>query len=75
MIISVPATSANLGHGFDSLGPALELRNSVAIRPSRFHKGYVRGEGEDNPRLKGNNLFVGIFNDFYKKLTKKVATF
>lgn len=75
MIISVPATSANLGPGFDSLGLALDLRNSVDIRPSRFHSVSVRGEGENNPRLKGNNLFVGIFNDHYKKLTEKSQNF
>ncbi|MEO1958986.1 MAG: homoserine kinase, partial [Nautiliaceae bacterium] len=27
MVISVPATSANLGPGFDTLGLALNLRN------------------------------------------------
>lgn len=75
MIISVPATSANLGPGFDSLGLALDLRNSVDIRSSRFHSVSVRGEGENNPRLKGNNLFVGIFNDHYKKLTEKEQNF
>lgn len=71
MIISVPATSANLGPGFDCLGLALDLRNTVDIRPSRFHSVSVRGEGENNPKLKGNNLFVGIFNDHYNKLTDK----
>jgi homoserine kinase len=71
MIISVPATSANLGPGFDCLGLALDLRNTVDIRPSRFHSVSVRGEGENNPKLKGNNLFVGIFNDHYNKLTEK----
>jgi len=75
VIISVPATSANLGPGFDSLGLALDLRNSVDIRSSRFHSVSVRGEGENNPRLKGNNLFVGIFNDHYKKLTEKEQNF
>ncbi|MCJ7764321.1 MAG: homoserine kinase, partial [Thiovulaceae bacterium] len=29
MTISVPATSANLGPGFDSLGLAVNLRNRV----------------------------------------------
>ena len=75
MIISVPATSANLGPGFDCLGLALDLRNTVDIRPSRFHSVSVRGEGENNPKLKGNNLFVGIFNDHYNKLTEKRQSF
>lgn len=44
--LTVPATSANLGAGFDSLGLALELRDRVTVRavagPTRVT---VRGEG------------------------------
>ena len=44
--LTVPATSANLGAGFDSLGLALELRDRVSVRaiagPTRVT---VRGEG------------------------------
>ena len=71
MIISVPATSANLGPGFDSLGLAVNLRNRVEFKPSRFFSVSIKGEGEGNPRLKGNNLFVSIFNEHYKRLTNK----
>ena len=69
MVISVPATSANLGPGFDSLGLALNLRNRVDIRPSRFTSISIKGEGANNPKMKGNNLFIGIFNEHYKALT------
>ena len=75
MTISVPATSANLGPGFDSLGLSVDLRNRVEFKPSRFFSIAIRGEGENNPRLKGNNLFVGIFNDHYKKLTQRRQNF
>ena len=75
MIISVPATSANLGPGFDSLGLAVDLRNRVEFHPSRFFSISIKGEGEGNPRLKGNNLFVSIFNDHYKRLTQKRQNF
>ncbi len=71
MIISVPATSANLGPGFDTLGLALTLHNKVDFKPSRFFSVAIKGEGESNPRLKGNNLFIGIFNEHYKKLTQR----
>ncbi|MEN8146424.1 MAG: homoserine kinase [Campylobacterota bacterium] len=71
MIISVPATSANLGPGFDSLGLAVNLRNRIEFKPSRFFSVSIKGEGEGNPRLKGNNLFVSIFNEHYKRLTNK----
>jgi len=69
LVISVPATSANLGPGFDSLGLALNLRNRVDIRPSRFTSISIKGEGANNPKMKGNNLFIGIFNEHYKALT------
>jgi len=75
MIISVPATSANLGPGFDSLGLAVDLRNKVEFYPSKFFSVSIRGEGENNPRLKGNNLFVSIFNEHYNRLTKKRQNF
>lgn len=75
MFVSVPATSANLGPGFDSLGLAVDLRNRVELVPSRFFAVSIKGEGENNPRLKGNNLFVSIFNDHYRRLTQKRQNF
>jgi len=75
MTISVPATSANLGPGFDSLGLAVDLRNRVEFHHSKFFSVSIKGEGEDNPRLKGNNLFISIFNDHYNRLTKKKQNF
>lgn len=75
MFVSVPATSANLGPGFDSLGLAVDLRNQVELVPSRFFTVSIKGEGENNPRLKGNNLFVSIFNDHYRRLTQKRQNF
>lgn len=75
MTISVPATSANLGPGFDSLGLSVDLRNRVEFKPSRFFSIAIKGEGEDNPRLKGNNLFISIFNDHYKRLTQRRQNF
>jgi len=75
LTISVPATSANLGPGFDSLGLAVDLRNKVEFHPSKFFSVSIKGEGENNPKLKGNNLFVSIFNDHYNRLTKKKQNF
>ncbi len=75
MTVSVPATSANLGPGFDTLGLAVDLRNKVEFHPSRFFSLSIKGEGENNVKLKGNNLFVSIFNDHYNRLTKKKQNF
>ena len=36
MKVSVPATSANLGPGFDCLGLAIAMKNQVIIRPSKI---------------------------------------
>jgi len=73
--ISVPATSANLGPGFDTLGLAISLHNQVTIRPSKFHSVSLRGEGSNNPVLKDNNMFIAIFNDFYHNLSRKKRHF
>jgi homoserine kinase len=73
--VSVPATSANLGPGFDTLGIAVNLKNTVLIKPSKFHSVSLRGEGANNPILKDNNMFISIFNDFYNNLTTKTQYF
>ena len=75
MTVSVPATSANLGPGFDSLGLAVDLRNRVEFHQSKFFSVCIKGEGENNPRLKGNNLFISIFNEHYSRLTKNKQNF
>ncbi|OUR71649.1 homoserine kinase [Arcobacter sp. 31_11_sub10_T18] len=75
MRVSVPATSANLGPGFDTLGLAIRLKNQVIIKPSKFHSVSLRGEGSNNPMLKDNNMFIAIFNDFYHNLCQKRRTF
>jgi len=73
--VSVPATSANLGPGFDTLGLAIRLKNQVIIKPAKFHSVSLRGEGSNNPMLKDNNMFIAIFNDFYHNLCQKRRTF
>lgn len=75
MIISVPATSANLGPGFDTLGLAVDLRNNVDVKLAKFFSVQIRGEGSKNPRLKGNNMFVNIFYEHYKNITGKHDNF
>jgi homoserine kinase len=75
LTITVPATSANLGPGFDTLGLAIKMRNSVTIKPSKFHSVSLKGEGSKNNKLKDNNMFVNIFNDFYYNLSKRKSNF
>ena len=75
MLISVPATSANLGPGFDSLGLAIDLRNEIIIKRSRFLSVSTRGEGSHSPKIKKNTLFLHIFGEHYRRLTGKKNNF
>ncbi|XNZ00822.1 homoserine kinase [Micrococcus luteus] len=59
--VAVPATSANLGPGFDTLGLALELRDEVTFTvvdgPSTAR---VTGEGQDSLPDDGTHLIVRL---------------
>lgn len=68
MTILAPATSANLGPGFDSLGLAIKLYNKVSIKAQSFVQISVRGEGAGSSWIKTNNTFVNIFNEIYATL-------
>jgi homoserine kinase len=75
VFVSVPATSANLGPGFDTLGLAIDLRNEITIRPSGFLSMSTKGEGAINPKIKKNELFLSIFSENYTLLTQKEPLF
>lgn len=47
MKILIPATSANLGPGFDCLGLSLQLFNEVQIEKSSVLSISITGEGSD----------------------------
>lgn len=75
MYVSVPATSANLGPGFDTLGLALNLRNEITFKPAKFLSVSTKGEGAENPRIKKNTLFLSIFHEQFKRLTGEERAF
>src|SRR5579859_4381979 len=51
----VPATSANLGSGFDCFGLALDLSNDVTIIPEGPFQVEIAGEGAESlPRDRAN---------------------
>ncbi|WP_104722052.1 homoserine kinase [Helicobacter mesocricetorum] len=75
MQLRVPATSANLGPGFDSLGLALKLYNYFSLKPSKFTSIQILGEGSKNPKLRVDNAFVRIFNEQLKKLIGEILPF
>ena len=75
MVITVPATSANLGPGFDTLGLALNLRNEIEIKPSNINSIEIYGENAEYLKTLKRNFFVDIFNEIYRNLTGKEDKF
>lgn len=66
--IKIPATSANLGSGFDCLGLSLCLYNTIEIQRASQASMNVFGEGSNNVRVRENNMFLVIFRAHYKKI-------
>jgi homoserine kinase len=59
--VRVPATSANLGPGFDALGLALSLHNEVVAGPADRVTVRIEGEGADRlPRDEHNVVARGV---------------
>ena len=71
MLISTPATSANLGPGFDTLGLSLNLRNEVEIKFSEVEKIEIYGENANFLKTLPHNMFVNIFSEVFQNLTGK----
>jgi homoserine kinase len=68
-VVTVPASSANLGPGFDALGLALELRD--ALRGSVVERGLtvsVEGEGADAVPLDESHLVVRAMREAFAVL-------
>lgn len=67
--IRVPATSANLGPGFDVIGVSLDLYNYIQLESnSDFEISYNKG----NIPLDKNNLIYYSFSQVFKKLELEV---
>jgi homoserine kinase len=61
--IKVPATSANLGAGFDCFGLALQLYLTVRFKPSddqNSHKIELFGQGAESLPRDENNLILKV---------------
>lgn len=75
MIVSVPATSANLGPGFDTLGLSLDYRNYFKIEKSKQQSIKIMGEGEGHLKIKVDNVFVKIFLQTLEKMGYATETY
>lgn len=64
--VSVPATSANLGPGFDTLGVALELRNVIEMEETGIFDVVIEvdGHGEALERPENNMVYLAAVKVF-----------
>ena len=66
-LVRVPATTANLGPGFDCMGLALDLWNETAFSSSKNrNRVIVSGEGEGHLPTDNSNLIVRSMLQVYK---------
>jgi homoserine kinase len=84
--VSVPATSANLGPGFDCLGLALDLRNEVMVtaagpdipyddpRPTRYDVA-VSGTDADKVPADRGNLLIEAADVLFRRAGRRPSSF
>ena len=73
--IKVPATSANLGPGFDTLGLALDLWNETVITPADDFSVQAKGEGAGRIAKGRNNLIVRAAQKLAEHVGKPLPAF
>jgi homoserine kinase len=81
--VSVPATSANLGPGFDCLGLALDLRNELLLRSSgseltfegsdTVYEFAVDGVDADKVPADRSNLAIEAAETLFRRLNRRLA--
>ena len=72
VVVNVPATTANLGPGFDSFGFALDVWNRVIVQKSDRFEMVVEGEGEGRISLTEDNLVVQCVRKVLHSLGKEM---
>lgn len=73
--IAVPATSANLGPGFDCLGLALEIWNYVKFTPEDARTVSVKGEGSGILPQGPDNLLYIAATRYFEETSNNVPGF
>jgi homoserine kinase len=72
--VTVPATSANLGPGFDALGLALTLYNEVEARPAGETSVAVEGEGAGRLPSSDKNVVVRAMRMVYEAAGRRAES-
>ncbi|HOP55382.1 MAG TPA: homoserine kinase [bacterium] len=66
LVVRVPATTANLGVGFDTLGLALKLYNIFEVNDSETDFIEINGKGVECLYNRENNIFLKALDFFYR---------
>ena len=68
--VRVPATTANMGPGFDCLGMALDIWNTIIVETDSAEpeKVVIKGEGRDSLSTGSDNLVYSSFQHVYDGL-------
>ena len=69
--VTIPATSANLGPGFDALGLALTLYNEVEVKPAGETTVSVAGEGAGRLPSSDKNVIVRALRMVYETVGRR----
>ena len=72
ILVKVPATSANLGPGFDALGLALDLWNETEFAPADKFSLHIEGEGTGRLAPNQKNLVVRSMQKVYDAAGKQM---
>ncbi len=75
ILARVPATSANLGAGFDCLGLAIDLYNDVALIPGGPFRIEIVGEGADILPRDRANLVARTISRFFEVIGRTTPPF
>ncbi len=73
--IKVPATSANLGPGFDALGLALDLWNESTFELADDFMVHVEGEGKGKLAQGRNNMIIRTAQKLAERVGKELPPF
>src|SRR5918997_902547 len=74
--VRVPATVANLGPGYDSLGAAIRMHLQIEIEPRRDSvEIVVEGEGADQLPQDDSNLVIRSMNTFFDHVGRRPSGF
>lgn len=74
VVVRAPATSANLGPGFDCLGLALEMRDTVRIESASSDSVQVIGEGAGEVSTGADHLVLASFKRAFEQCEKPAPT-